>query len=150
MLCSHISAAEAHDYRNDRFRCAYKWLSETDLGSLPPGRYPLPGDGVFAVVQEYETRPREEKRFETHADYYDIQYVVSGREMIGVCRRDQIPAGEQVEGQDLWFHPEPALFGEVLLTEGDLLVVAPEDAHKPGCIAGEAMRVKKVVVKVRV
>ena len=34
--------------------------------------------------------------------------------------------------------------------EGDLIVVAPEDAHKPRCVAGAPCQVKKVVVKVAV
>ena len=33
---------------------------------------------------------------------------------------------------------------------GDLIVVAPEDAHKPRCVAGAPCQVKKVVVKVAV
>ena len=45
---------------------------------------------------------------------------------------------------------DPDLFGEVLLREGDLIVVAPEDAHKPRCAAGEPAPVKKVVVKVKI
>ena len=36
------------------------------------------------------------------------------------------------------------------LPEGDMIVVAPEDAHKPRCAAGHPMAVKKVVVKVAV
>ncbi len=38
--------------------------------------------------------------------------------------------------------------GSVLLEEGDLIIVAPEDAHKPRCVAGVPCQVKKVVVKV--
>ena len=38
----------------------------------------------------------------------------------------------------------------VLLQEGDLIVVAPEDAHKPRCQADGPEAVKKVVVKVAV
>ena len=38
----------------------------------------------------------------------------------------------------------------VLLLPGDMIVVAPEDAHKPRCAAGEPEFVRKVVVKVKV
>ena len=39
--------------------------------------------------------------------------------------------------------------GTVLLLPGDMIVVAPEDAHKPRCAAGEPEFVRKVVVKVK-
>ena len=38
----------------------------------------------------------------------------------------------------------------MLLLPGDLIVVAPEDAHKPRCCADGHEFVRKVVVKVKV
>ncbi|MEG0072655.1 MAG: YhcH/YjgK/YiaL family protein [Raoultibacter sp.] len=32
---------------------------------------------------------------------------------------------------------------------GDVVVVAPEDAHKPGCVGNAPCQVRKIVVKVR-
>jgi YhcH/YjgK/YiaL family protein len=48
------------------------------------------------------------------------------------------------------FYSDPDLYGQVLLREGDLIVVAPEDAHKPRCAAGAPAPVQKVVVKVKI
>lgn len=45
---------------------------------------------------------------------------------------------------------EPEQGGTILLKAGDCAVVAPEDAHKPRCIAGAPCKVHKIVVKVRV
>ena len=53
-------------------------------------------------------------------------------------------------GNDVTFYEDPALFGQVLLRGGDYVIFAPEDAHKPRCLAGGAMAVKKIVVKVPV
>ena len=39
---------------------------------------------------------------------------------------------------------------DVLLLPGDMIVVAPEDAHKPRCAAGDPEFVRTVVVKVKV
>ena len=57
---------------------------------------------------------------------------------------------ERIEENDLIFYEEPAVSGSVLLEEGDLIVVAPEDAHKPRCQAAGPEPVKKVVIKVAV
>ncbi|GLC78363.1 NanQ anomerase/TabA/YiaL family protein [Lacrimispora brassicae] len=148
MLFSNISVAEKYDYLVDKFRAAYEWLRETDINSLPAGSYPIKGDTVVANVQEYTTFPAEKGSFETHEKYFDIQYMVSGREQFGVCKRDGLKVKERIEANDVIFYEEPELSGSVLLEEGDLIIVAPEDAHKPRCAAGEPCDVKKVVVKI--
>ena len=104
----------------------------------------------MANVQEYTTVSPDEALFETHEKFFDIQYVVSGREQFGVCKRDGLTVKERREESDLIFYEEPGLSGSVLLEEGDMIIVAPEDAHKPRCVAGVPCQVKKVVVKVAV
>lgn len=148
MFFSNVSIAEKYDYLEEKFRCAYKWLAETDIAALPAGSYPIMGDTVIANVQEYTTFPASQGYFETHEKYFDIQYVVSGKEQFGICKRDGLKVRERIEENDLIFYEEPEHSGSVFLGEGDLIVVAPEDAHKPRCQAGEPCPVKKVVVKV--
>ena len=148
MFFSNIKIAEKYNYLEEKFTCAYKWLAETDLASLPVGSYPVMGNTVVANVQEYTTIPASEGAFETHEKYFDIQYVISGKEQFGVCKRDGLAVKERIEENDLIFYEEPDLSGTVLLEEGDLIIVAPEDAHKPRCQADGPCQVKKVVVKV--
>ncbi|MCD8121772.1 MAG: YhcH/YjgK/YiaL family protein [Clostridiales bacterium] len=150
MFFSNISIAEKYNYLEEKFCAAYKWLAETDIAALPVGSYPIMGDTVIANVQEYTTFPPEEGSFETHEKYFDIQYVVSGREQFGVCKRDGLVVKERRPESDLIFYEEPEYSGSVFLDEGDLIIVAPEDAHKPRCQAGAPCAVKKVVVKVAI
>ena len=144
MFFSNVSIAEKYNYLEEKFTCAYKWLAETDIQSLAVGSYPI----MVANVQEYTTFPASQGSFETHEKYFDIQYMVSGREQFGVCKRDGLVEKERNEAGDLIFYEEPEFSGSVFLEEGDLIVVAPEDAHKPRCQAGGPCAVKKVVVKV--
>lgn len=148
MFFSNVSIAEKYNYLEEKFTCAYKWLAETDIKSLSAGSYPIMGDTVVANVQEYTTIPASEGAFETHEKYFDIQYVAEGREQFGVCKRDGLVVKKRVDENDVIFYEEPEMSGTVLLEEGDLIVVAPEDAHKPRCQAGGPCQVKKVVVKV--
>lgn len=150
MFFSNVSIAEKYNYLEEKFTCAYKWLAETDLKNLAVGSYPLMGDDVIANVQAYDTFTPDQGRFETHEKYFDIQYLVTGKEMFGVCKRDGLKETERVESNDVIFYEDPEFPGFVLLEEGDLIVVAPEDAHKPRCCAGAPMPVKKVVVKVKI
>lgn len=134
----------------NKFELAFGFLRRGDLKSLPEGWYEL-GEGVRASVQRYETRAAEELRFETHEKFYDVQYVVEGREFMGVCtRRGLAEAVPYDEENDITFYEEPALCGRVLLEAGDYIVLGPEDAHKPRCSAGEKTAVVKIVVKVPV
>ena len=148
MFFSNVKIAEKYDYLEEKFTCAYDWLANTDIKELPVGSYPIMGTDVVANVQEYTTFPSDQGYFETHEKYFDIQYIVSGKEQFGICKRDGLVVKERIEANDLIFYNEPEMSGSVLLEEGDLIVVAPEDAHKPRIQAGKPEFVKKVVVKV--
>lgn len=149
MFFSPIAIAEKYNYLEDKFLAAYKWLKETDLDNTPVGSYPV-CDGVTANVQEYTTFPASEGYFETHDKFFDVQYVISGKEQFGVCKREGLVVREENPDNDVVFYEEPPLSGTVLLLPGDLIVVAPEDAHKPRCAAAEPEFVRKVVIKVKV
>lgn len=149
MYFSPLSLATKYNYLEEKFQAAYKWLAETDLDKAPAGSYPV-CEGVTANVQEYDTFPADQGSFETHDDYFDIQYVISGKEQFGVCKREGLVQKKAVPENDVVFYEEPEHSGTVLLLPGDLIIVAPEDAHKPRCAAGKPEFVRKVVVKVKV
>jgi YhcH/YjgK/YiaL family protein len=150
MFFANVAIAEKYNYLEEKFTRAYKWLKETDIAALSEGSYPIGENDVVANVQEYTTIDPKDGEFETHDKFFDIQYIVSGREKFGLCKRDGLKVKTVIEERDLVFYEDPELCGEVLLLEGDFIVVAPEDAHKPRLNAGEPCEVKKVVVKVRI
>ena len=119
MFFSNIKIATKYNYLEEKFVAAYKWLEETDLAALSVGSYQILGDQVVANIQEYTTIKSEEGSFETHEKFFDIQYVVSGKEQFGYCKRDGLVVKERIEENDLIFYEEPALSGTVLLGEGD-------------------------------
>ena len=149
MFFSPVSLATKYNYLEEKFLAAYKWLAETDLDNTAAGSYPI-CEGVTANVQEYTTFPAAEGSFETHDLFFDIQYIISGKEQFGVCKRDGLILKQDNPDNDVKFYEEPEMSGTVLLLPGDLIVVAPEDAHKPSCAAGAPEFVRKVVVKVKV
>ena len=145
-----IGTEYKYDMTEHKFQIAFSFLKREDLASLPEGWIEL-GDGVRASVQHYSTMDAKTLDFETHEKYFDVQYLVEGEELLGVCSRkgltEKIPYAQE---NDVTFYHEPALSGSVLLYGGDYVVFAPEDAHKPRCAAGAAMPVKKIVIKVPV
>lgn len=152
MLVAELGLAGKYDYLSERLNKAYKFLSETDLASLPCGRCDIDGDDVYANVMDYVTTAPSEKSFEAHRSYYDVHCVASGAELMQVAAIGELePETEFDEANDYALYSGAAPCTTVLLKPGSVAVVAPEDAHKPGCAVGEAGEsVHKVVVKVRV
>lgn len=149
MLVSPLPAADRNDYLSARMCAAYAFLREADLAGLPLGRVDVDGDEVFANVQEYDTVPADLKQMEAHRRYYDVQYVVEGEELLQHAPLEGLaPAGEFDEADDFGLFFTPKAPSSVVLRAGDVAVLAPEDAHKPGCSTGAPARVRKVVVKV--
>ena len=150
MFSCNIKISAKYDYLSEKFKAGYKWLAETDIKALEDGKYPILGDDVVASVQSYTTEPAETRRFEAHDKYFDIQYIAEGKEYFGVCRREGLKVSEAKPEKDLYFFEEPEISGTILLCEGDLIVVEPEEAHTPKCAAGKPSKVKKVVIKVKI
>lgn len=150
MLVAPLEHVEEHDYLAARFRAAYAFLGRTDLGELPLGRVDIDGDDVFANVQEYDTVPAAEKQMEAHRRYYDVQFVAAGEELMEYAPLAGLTEAQPFdEESDFGLYLSPENPSVVVLRAGDVAVLAPEDAHKPGCALGEPQCVRKIVVKVR-
>ena len=121
-------------------------MKETDVASLPVGRYEIDGDTVFALVQEYDTRLPEECRWEAHYTYTDIQYVVEGSEKMGWKTLDGVVKAEDCPEDDVYFFESDG--DHFVLHTGQFAVFTPQDAHRPGVAVDGTAPIKKIVVKV--
>lgn len=151
MLATSKNLTTKYDYLAEKFKTAYQFLLRDDLASLQVGKIDL-GGGITVLVQEYTSKKVEEGKFETHDRFFDIQYVVSGREKFGLADRKNLAESAPYNPEkDITFYKEPEASGCLLLCAGDLVVVAPEDAHKPGlAVDGKQGPVKKLVIKIPV
>lgn len=127
----------------------FEFLKNTDLSALEPGRYEIDGNDVFALVSEYDSKKHEDCRLEAHHTYADIQYLVSGKELIGfVTLKDQAVLTEFNAERDIVFYTGEST--PIALEAGLFAVFFPQDVHRPCMQADGPEKVKKVVVKVRV
>lgn len=106
-------------------------------------------NGVKVVISEYTTRLVNEKGYEAHRRFADIQFCVVGMELVR-CK----PLA-QVE-ESIPYNPDKDVArytdcpgADLIVGEGYFLLVFHEDAHEP-CLAvdGVLAPVKKVVVKI--
>ena len=135
----------------ERWDKAFAFLRDTDLKSLEVKKYELDGTDLYAAVSEYTTKNEEDARYEGHKKYIDIQYVISGKEHIGIAPialLDKVlePYNEQ---KDVMF----ITVNRIINFKADsskFFIFFPEDLHRPNLKDGENSHVKKVVVKVKV
>ena len=134
-------------------REAYEFLSKALREGCENGRYELSG-GAYVNVSTYKTAPREEKLFEAHRKFIDIQMVISGNELVCIESLEDMQSGKCVmeysEKDDAELYVMNSLGKDVPFGEGDVLVFYPEDAHAPGIMAGSPSEVHKAVVKLPV
>ncbi|EGO65383.1 YhcH/YjgK/YiaL family protein [Acetonema longum] len=130
-----------------------QYLKNTDFSKLAAGRYEIDGDILFALVQEYEPQPKQDRKAETHAKYADVQYVAQGQECIGFARLtpDCEVAEDKLAEKDAVFYKTVKDEVDLVLDAGSYAVFMPADVHRPCCLgpAGR-VQVKKVVLKVKV
>ncbi len=129
---------------------AMNWLQTTDLATLPLGRQEIDGDKLYALVSEYVTEPKERRRAEAHRKYVDVQYLVTGSEIIGYARlQDGFEVLEdKLAEKDVIFYKNPLDEVAVVLNEGMFAILFPWEVHRPNCSRGEASPIRKVVMKI--
>ncbi len=122
-----------------------EFLAQTDFSTLADTRVTLDGDNVFANLMTCETKPSND-RPEAHRKYIDIQYLISGEELVGVGPLETMEEVEARPQNDIWFyHGQTA---QVPIGKGRFVVLFPEDAHAPSIAVDEPQTVRKCVVKV--
>lgn len=150
MLVTDIKHIEHQVSMTPALKKAIDFLRRPDIRNLADGRVDIDGQQVFALVQQYETVIMDAPKFEYHRKYIDIQYIVSGKEVIGWAPVERMTITEAYNMEkDICFGTVPKEeITPVFLQEGQLAVFYPEDSHAPKLAAGAPSRVVKIVVKV--
>ncbi len=134
----------------DKLYKAIKYAMEFDL-SKPDGDYEVDGKNMIAKVQSYDTSPPEQRKFEAHRQYYDVQVIREG------CERQDVALGANLEPlapfdtvKDVVKLKAPEVFTSVVMTPGKFVVYYPQDIHRPNCNLTGTSRVRKICMKVKI
>lgn len=148
MVIDKIENSQLYACLSEKIAKAFAYINETDLSSIATGKYEIDKDDIFALVQEYDTKNRSECKLEGHIRYIDVQYIISGLELIGVKPLiDQLPVTKNDEDDYAFYDGDPDF---IRLDTGMFAIFFPEDLHMPCIKFNQISRVKKVVVKVRI
>jgi YhcH/YjgK/YiaL family protein len=146
MILDSLENYQLYSSINERIAKGFDFLLHTDLDAIPSGKHDIEGDTIFALVQEYQTKPLAECKLESHKNYIDIQYVIRGEEFMGVTTKNNQTIVEVNEDKDYTFYEGNTSL--VRVSKGMFTIFFPDDLHQP-CVQTElASEVKKVVIKV--
>ncbi|WP_454878736.1 YhcH/YjgK/YiaL family protein [Serratia inhibens] len=129
---------------------AVAYLQNTDFSALSAGRYEDPATGYVVQVLDLHTQSPDELRPEVHRKNVDVQFLVSGTELIGVAadRGDNPIHQELLAQRDIIFYQEVANESWLTMRPGNFAVFFPQDVHRPACINQRPGAIRKVVVKI--
>lgn len=148
MVIDKIENYRLYSQLTKRLAKGFEFLTTTDLKAIASGKHEIDSDKIFAIVQEYETKEESECVLEGHHKYIDIQYVISGVELMGFAPlTNQKMVEEDLEKDYTFYEGDTSL---LRVEEGMFTLFFPEDLHRPCVKAGVVSKVKKVVVKVKI
>jgi YhcH/YjgK/YiaL family protein len=133
-----------------RIKTSLEYIAKTDFSAMEPGRYELDGSNIFALVQAYDSIPKEQGKWECHKKYIDIQYIAEGAEQIGCNNIGQMKITTEYNPEkDIAFLSGDGDF--ITFSKGSYGIFFPEDAHMPKIALNNVPgKVKKVVIKIKV
>jgi biofilm protein TabA len=127
----------------------FTYLSNPHLDTIAPGKYPIDGDNVFAIVTDGPTKEIDKAGWESHRKYIDLQYVIRGKEMISVSPIEKATPTKPYDAtKDAANYT--AKGEDYIATPGTFLLLFPADVHRPGVKVEGFDVVKKLVIKVKV
>ena len=152
MLVSDLDHIDHQIDNTPGLKKAFAFLRSASLHSLPDGRVEIDGDRVFALVQRYHTKAVDSPTFEFHRKYIDIQFIVSGEEIIGWAPLEGVTVTEAYDTErDVCIGTSAkGSWTRAYLEAGQLAVLWPEDGHAPKLAGCAPSSVMKIVVKVAV
>ena len=130
-------------------RAGLEFLERTDPAALPMGKHEILGDSVYAIHMKSPSRAPAAGQFESHREYIDIQYLVSGEEIIGLAPVETLQVVTPYDpAKDITFYAVPGAYRELEIRPGHFTVFFPQEGHMPLCHSHGPHDLHKFVVKV--
>lgn len=152
MIADNMKNTKLYESAHAKFAQAFAFIQKAVSENYAAGKYEIDGKVLYASVQEYDSKLDAIAKFEGHHNYIDIQYVVSGAEIIKVADISKMtPKNDYNPDKDVEFYEDNKQASVLVLNEGEYAILFPHDIHKPGVSLNESPApVKKIVVKVKV
>jgi len=147
MILDSIENAARYMHLGEGIAKALHYIQDNDLSEVNPGKYELDNDRLVMLVFDFESTNQNECRLEGHRRYLDLQYWMTGSELMGHDILNSQPVLEGYnEKSDCAFYNCISSFSRLL--PGMFVIYYPSDLHTAVVDPLSTARVKKVVFKI--
>ncbi len=130
---------------------ALAYLKNNDFTKFNPGVYEIQGKDLYAQVFDIVTDKQDVKQPESHNQFIDVQFLVSGKEKIGVSNyKSSYIVKEHIIERDLIYYENVEDETLLEMKPGFFCVFYPDDVHRPAVLNCESMEIRKVVIKINI
>ncbi len=126
-----------------------KELNQSNLLSLDEGKYDLLGEDVFYMVNLYTSSKENNKMYEFHKKYIDVQVMLSGSELCLWSNNNADLNTVDPSIKDISFQYVEKESASLNLDTGNVAIFFPGELHKPGLDSGYRKENRKIVFKIK-
>lgn len=134
---------------NPNLDTAIDFITTHDLNELPLGKTVVDGTNVYINVMDAKASPVEERDYEIHKNYMDIQIDLVGVERIDTGDCTKMEVDEYDEEKDVAKATAVDL-AQCLIGSGNFIICMAGEPHKPNIAVSEDTVLKKAVCKVHI
>jgi biofilm protein TabA len=127
---------------------AFKFLSDANIKNIAPGKYTIDGDNVYAIITNGPNKQFANTKWESHRNYIDLQYIIEGKEKMGVAPLESaIVTKPYDQAKDAAHYTAEGNY--FIATPKEFFLFFPSDAHRPNILVAGYDTLRKVVIKIR-
>lgn len=129
---------------------AANYLSQLQGEDLSLGKHEVSNRFFYNVI-EYGTTDDDEKFFESHRKFVDIQLLLSGEEVMQVVDVNRLQVSKPYDAiNDCILYKPFGSVASIVLRPKSVMILYPNDAHRSLSFTKGGCKVKKIVGKMRV
>ena len=135
MITATLSNLHLYKMLSPNFERAIEYILNTRFMEMEPGKYEVDGANIFAIVNEFTTKPISECEPERHRKYADIQLIISGAEKFGYMPLiNQQPTTDFLPDNDVAFFNNDVSALSYLTLNADQFIICRIDINQSGKI----------------
>ncbi|WP_183574673.1 YhcH/YjgK/YiaL family protein [Mucilaginibacter sp. X5P1] len=144
-----VTFAKQYHLDTALWKKVFEFMCEHKLEEMAPGKYPIDGDNAFAIITDGPSKEIKDAMWESHQKYIDLQYVIKGKEKIGVVPITDATITKPYD--ELRDAANYSAKGKYYIAASKIFFLFfPDDVHRPNIIVPGYGIVKKLVIKIRV
>ena len=147
MIYDKLSNISVYKGLNKNLDTAIDYILNNDLQSRPLGRTVVDGDNVYINCMECETGLMENKQYELHQEYLDIQIDLQGAERLLTGDSATMKMGEYNSDGDCSLGQCTSL-ADCVIGPDNFVICMTGEPHMPGVALKAPASIKKCVFKV--